>query len=153
MITNTWVVYLAGEIHSDWREKIISGANDAALPITFTSPVTDHSASDNCGVTILGDEDKPFWKDHKGAKLNAIRTRTMISEADIVVARFGEQYKQWNAAFDAGYAAALGKALIVQHPDQHTHALKEIDAAALAVAETPEQVVNILRYVINGQLP
>ncbi|MCH7879738.1 MAG: YtoQ family protein, partial [candidate division Zixibacteria bacterium] len=126
MITNTWVVYLAGEIHSDWREKIISGANDAALPITFTSPVTDHSASDNCGVTILGDEDKPFWKDHKGAKLNAIRTRTMISDADIVVARFGEQYKQWNTAFDAGYAAALGKALIVQHPDQHTHALKEI---------------------------
>ena len=153
MITNTWVVYLAGEIHSDWRKQIISGANDADLPITFTSPVTDHSASDNCGVKILGDEDNSFWKDHKGAKLNAIRTRTMISDADIVVARFGEQYKQWNAAFDAGYAAALGKALIVQHSDQHTHALKEIDAAALAVAETPEQVVNILRYVINGQLP
>lgn len=153
MITNTWVVYLAGEIHSDWREKIISGSQDAGLPITFTFPVTDHNASDNCGVKILGDEDNSFWKDHKGAKLNAIRTRTMISDADIVVARFGEQYKQWNAAFDAGYAAALGKALIVQHSDQHTHALKEIDAAALAVAETPEQVVNILRYVINGQLP
>ena len=153
MITNTWVVYLAGEIHSDWRDKIISGAEDAALPITFTYPVTDHSASDNCGVKILGDEDNPFWKDHKGAKLNAIRTRTMISDADIVVARFGEQYKQWNAAFDAGYAVALGKALIVQHAEEHTHALKEIDAAALAVAESPEQVVNVLRYVINGQLP
>lgn len=153
MITNTWVVYLAGEIHSDWRDNIIAGAKDAGLPITFTSPVTDHGASDSCGVAILGDEDKPFWRDHKGAKLNAIRTRTMISDADIVVVRFGEKYKQWNAAFDAGYASALGKALIVQRSSEHVHALKEIDAAALAVAETPEQVVNILRYVICGQLP
>lgn len=152
MITNTWVVYLSGEIHTDWRNQIVCGAENAELPITFTTPVTDHDASDNCGVNILGAEDNPFWKDHKGAKLNAIRTRTMISDANIVVVRFGEKYKQWNAAFEAGFAAALGKPLIALHGAEHTHALKEIDAAALAVAETPEQVVNILRYVINGQL-
>ncbi len=142
-----WSVYLSGEIHSNWRDQIETEAKKQELPVTFATPVTDHSASDNCGVLILGDEEKDFWKDHKGAKLNAIRTRTQIELADIVVVKFGEKYRQWNAAFDAGYAAALGKKLIILHPPEHTHALKEVDAAALAVAETPEQVVSILKYV------
>ncbi len=144
-------VYLAGEIHTDWREQIAKGA--AGLPVTFTGPVTDHAASDDCGVAIMGAEDQKFWHDHKGAKLNAIRTRKALAEADIVVVRFGDKYKQWNAAFDAGYAAALGKSLIVLHGAEHQHALKEVDAAALAVAETPEQVVAILRYTLTGALP
>ena len=122
------------------------------MDVRFTSPVTDHSASDDCGVAILGDELNKFWHDHKGAKLNAIRTRKAIADADIVVVRFGEKYKQWNAAFDAGYAAALGKSIIVMHQPDHQHALKEVDAAALAVVETPEQVVRILQYVIDGTL-
>ena len=150
---NRWTVYLSGEIHSDWRERIIEGAAAADLPVSFTAPVTDHEASDDCGVAILGGEDKAFWKDHKGASVNAIRTRTLIEKADIVVVRFGDKYKQWNAAFDAGYAAALGKPLIVNHTHDLTHPLKEVDAAALAVCETPEQVVAILRYVIFGKLP
>lgn len=140
-------VYLSGEIHTDWREEIMSGAAD--LDVAFSAPVTDHSASDDCGVTILGAEEDKFWHDHKGAKLNAIRTRKGIEDADIVVVRFGEKYKQWNAAFDAGYAAALGKSLIVLHGPEHQHALKEVDAAALAVAEQPSQVVDILRYVLS----
>lgn len=140
-------VYLSGEIHSDWRQEIMTGAAD--LNVTFSAPVTDHDASDDCGVAIMGPEDDKFWHDHKGAKLNAIRTRKGIEDADIVVVRFGEKYKQWNAAFDAGYAAALGKSLIVLHGPDHQHALKEIDAAALAVAERPEQVVEILRYVLS----
>ena len=107
MSLKTWSVYLSGEIHTDWRERIQKGVSDANLPITFHSPVTDHDASDNCGVDILGLEGNNFWKDHKGAQMNAIRTRTLIKESDIIVVRFGEQYKQWNAAFDAGYAAAL----------------------------------------------
>ena len=144
-------VYLAGEIHTDWRERIIAGAGD--LPVTFTGPVTDHAASDDCGARILGAEDRKFWHDHKGAKLNAIRTRKALADADIVVVRFGDKYRQWNAAFDAGYAAALGKSLVVMHGDDHQHALKEVDAAALAVAETPEQVVAILRYTLTGELP
>lgn len=150
---NHWTVYLSGEIHSDWRERIVEGARAADLPIAFTAPVTDHEASDDCGVAILGGEDKPFWKDHKGASVNAIRTRTLLEKADIVVVRFGEKYKQWNAAFDAGYAAALGKPLIVNHAPDITHPLKEVDAAALAVCETPEQVVQILTYVITSRLP
>lgn len=143
-------IYLSGEIHTDWREQIIAGAAD--LEVQFFAPVTDHDASDDCGVAILGDEDSTFWHDHKGAKVNAIRTRKAIADADIVVVRFGDKYKQWNAAFDAGYAAALGKSLIILHGSDHAHALKEIDAAALAVAQDPAQVVQILRYVQTGQL-
>ena len=121
--------------------------------MTFTAPVTDHAASDDCGVAILGPEDDKFWHDRKGAQINAIRTRKAIAEADVVVGRFGDQYKQWNAAFDAGYAAALGKSLIILHGPDHAHALKEVDAAALAVASEPAQVVEILRYVLTGTLP
>lgn len=148
----TWSVYLSGEIHTDWRERIIEGAKKLGLPVTFSAPVTDHDASDDCGAFILGQEDNKFWYDHKGAKVNAIRTRTLIEKADIVVVRFGDKYKQWNAAFDAGYAAALGKSLIVMHDPSLTHPLKEVDGAALAVTETSEQVVSVLRYVIKGEL-
>ena len=144
-------VYLSGEIHTDWREQITEGAK--GLDVTFTAPVTDHAASDDCGVAILGEEDDKFWHDRKGAQINAIRTRKAIAEADVVVVRFGDQYKQWNAAFDAGYAAALGKSLITLHGPDHAHALKEVDAAALAVASEPAQVVEILRYVLTGTLP
>ncbi len=148
----SWTVYLSGEIHTDWRERIVAGSEAAGLPVEFSSPVTDHAASDDCGVTILGAEDEKFWHDHKGAKLNAIRTRTLIQEADLVVVRFGDKYRQWNAAFDAGFAAALEKPLVVLHDTALTHALKEVDGAALAVASEPEQVVALLRYVIRGEL-
>lgn len=144
-------VYLSGEIHTDWRDQIIEGAR--GLDVVFDGPVTDHGASDDCGVAILGAEPDKYWHDHKGAMINAIRTRKGIEQADVVVVRFGDQYKQWNAAFDAGYAAAMGKSLIVLHGSDHAHALKEVDAAALAVAQTPAQVVQILRYVVSGQLP
>lgn len=144
-------VYLSGEIHTDWREQITAGAKD--LDVAFSGPVTDHAASDDCGVAILGAESDKFWHDRKGAQINAIRTRKGIADADVVVVRFGDQYRQWNAAFDAGFAAALGKSLIILHGADHAHALKEVDAAALAVAETPSQVVQILRYVRSGELP
>jgi len=152
MAQPNWTVYLSGEIHSDWREQIQSGINDAKLPVDILAPVTDHASSDDCGAHILGEEDNQFWRDHKGAKMNAIRTRTMIDRSDVVVVRFGDKYKQWNAAFDAGYAAALGKPVITLHDPSLTHALKEVDAAALAVAETPQQVVKALSYAINGSL-
>ncbi|WP_371061370.1 YtoQ family protein [Rhodosalinus sp. 5P4] len=144
-------VHLSGEIHTDWRDRIVDAAR--GLDVSFTAPVTDHAASDDCGVAILGAEPNKFWHDRKGAMLNAIRTRTEIERADVVVVRFGDKYKQWNAAFDAGYAAALGKPLVILQPPEHDHALKEVDAAALAVAREPEQVADILRYVLTGRLP
>ncbi len=152
MAQDNWTVYLSGEIHSDWRDRIRAGVEQAGLPVTLVSPVTDHGSSDDCGVEILGPEDKGFWKDHKGAKVNAIRTRTLIERADVAVIRFGDKYRQWNAAFDAGYAAAKGKPIITLHDPGLSHALKEVDGAAMAVAETPDQVVRILAYTIKGEL-
>ena len=149
----TWRVYLSGEIHTDWRNEITSAVAAKGLDVLFAAPVTDHGASDDCGVTIMGAEPNKFWHDHKGAKLNAIRTRRQIEQADIVIVRFGDKYKQWNAAFDAGMAAALGKSLIVMHGLDQAHALKEVDGAALAVIEKPSHAVEILTYVIEGTLP
>lgn len=148
-MSKNWVVYLSGEIHSDWREKIKAGISDAGLNISFVSPVTDHAKSDDCGVNILGKEDSNFWHDQKASGINAIRTRNLIESSDIVVVRFGEKYRQWNAAFDAGYASALGKSIITLHDEELTHALKEVDGAANAVCERPEQVVDILKYVVE----
>jgi YtoQ family protein len=146
-------VYLSGEIHTDWRDEIAAACQQMTLDIAFLAPVTDHDASDDCGVAIMGAEANKFWHDHKGAKLNAIRTRTAIERADVVVVRFGDKYRQWNAAFDAGYASALGKALVIMHGPDHQHALKEVDGAALATVETADQVAAILNYVITGTLP
>lgn len=147
-----WTVYLSGEIHTDWRDEISAGAKAAGLPVSFVSAVTDHGSSDDCGPEILGAEQSSFWHDHKSAKVNAIRTRTQIGRADVAVIRFGDKYRQWNAAFDAGYAVAMGKPIITLHDPGLTHALKEVDGAALAVAETPAQVVRLLTYVIDGTL-
>lgn len=145
----SWIVYLSGEIHTDWREQIKAGAEAAELPIEFVSPVTVHEASDAAG-DLLGEESNSFWRDHKSAKVNAIRTKTQIEHCDIAVIRFGDKYKQWNAAFDAGYCAALGKPYITLHSEELVHPLKEVDAAAMAWATTPEQVVSLLTYVITA---
>ena len=145
-------VYLSGEIHSDWREEIIKLCNKEDLNIKFSSPNTDHESSDNCGVEILGAEEKKFWKDNKGASINSIKTKKSIKDSDVVVVKFGEKYKQWNAAFDAGYASALNKSIIVIHGDEHQHALKEVDASASAIAKDQHQVVKILKYLLDGSL-
>ena len=144
-----FTVYLSGEIHTDWRDEIQRGAADLGLAITFTSAVTDHAGSDAAG-DHLGEESEQFWRDHQSAKVNAIRTRTLIEQADLVVVRFGDQYKQWNAAFDAGYCAALAKPYVTLHDENIIHPLKEVDAVALAWAKTPAQVVETLRYVLQN---
>ncbi|SCA57238.1 conserved hypothetical protein [Candidatus Terasakiella magnetica] len=153
MSEKIWNVYLSGEIHSDWREQIEQGVAERGLPVKLSSPVCVHEDSDNCGVAIFGEEENSFWMDHKGANLNAIRTRTLMREADLAIVRFGEKYKQWNAAFDAGFAAALGTPYITLHPKEHDHALKEVDGAAAAMARDPKQVVQALAYIIRGEMP
>lgn len=143
-------VYLSGEIHTDWRRRIKEGCEALNLAIVFTSAVTNHEASDAAG-DVLGEESNQFWRDHKSAKVNAIRTKTLLENCDVAVVRFGDKYKQWNAAFDAGYCAAMGTPYITLHDDSLIHPLKEVDASALAWAKTPEQVVEILQYVLTNQ--
>jgi len=139
-------VYLSGEIHTDWRQNIVVGCKETEF--TFSSAVTNHEASDAAG-DLLGHEESSFWRDHKSAKVNALRTKTLIEKCDISIIRFGDKFKQWNAAFDAGYCAAIGKPYITLHSDDIIHPLKEVDAAAYAWATSPEQVVEILKYVIK----
>ena len=153
MAERTWRVYLSGEIHSDWRERIEAGVREVGLTVELSAPVTDHAASDDAGAGTLGEEPTPFWRDHMGAGVNAIRTQTLIRAADVVVVRFGDKYRQWNAAFDAGFAAALGKPIVTLHDADLDHALKEVDRAAQATARTADQVVAVLRYVMEGGLP
>jgi len=119
------------------------------LHIAFTSAVTDHDASDAAG-DVLGEQDKPYWRDQQSARVNSIRTRTHIQQCDLVVIRFGDKYKQWNAAFDAGFCAALGKPYITLHSKDHVHPLKEVDAAEMAWAQTTEQVVEVLKYILGN---
>jgi YtoQ family protein len=149
MTAKRWTVYLSGEIHTDWREQIQQGAESSGLSVAFTSAVTNHEASDAAG-DMLGEQTENFWRDHQSAKVNAIRTQTLIKQCDIAVVRFGDKYKQWNAAFDAGYCAALGKPYITLHDEAIIHPLKEVDGAAMAWAQTPGQVVEILKYVTKG---
>jgi YtoQ family protein len=143
-----WTVYLSGEIHTNWREQVIQGVEALGLPVEFSSAVTNHEASDAAGDG-LGKESDNFWRDHKSAKVNGIRTRTLIENCDIAIVRFGDKYKQWNAAFDAGCCAALGKPYITLHDEDIVHPLKEVDAAAMAWARTPAQVIEILTYVTS----
>ena len=145
-------IYLSGEIHTDWRNEIIQLCQKEDLEITFSSPNTNHESSDNCGEEILGAEEKNFWKDNKSAKINSIKTKKAIKDSDIVIVKFGENYKQWNAAFDAGYASALQKSIIIIHNNEHQHALKEVDASTAAVAKDQHQVVKILKYILDGKL-
>ena len=147
-------VYLSGEIHTNWRDEIINKCEVLKLPIEFLSPVTNHELSDDVGVEILGKEDKKFWHDHKSAKINSMRTKNAIEQADIVVVRFGDKYKQWNAAFDAGYAIGLSKSLVVLHNlfIKFQHALKEIDASAAAVTNNVDGVVKILQYTSTTKI-
>ena len=145
-------VYLSGEIHTEWRKEIINKSNELNLPIEFLSPNTYHELSDDVGVEILGKEDKKFWHDHKSAKINSIRTKNAIARSDIVIVRFGEKYKQWNAAFDAGYASAMSKSLIIIHSDENQHALKEIDSVAHAVVKNVDEVIKILNYTCSSKI-
>ena len=147
-----FTVYLSGEIHTDWRDEIMNLCKKNNLNINFSSPVTNHDASDNCGIEILGSEEKNFWKDSKGANINSIKTKKSIKDSDVVIVKFGDKYKQWNAAFDAGYASALNKSIIVIHNEENQHALKEVDASASAVVKDHFQVVRILKYILEGQL-
>lgn len=139
-------IYLSGEIHSEWRNHIIEKCQNKNLPVEFFTPVVKHSASDDAG-DVLGKEDISFWKDHKSAKINSIRIQKGIMDSDLVIIKFGEKYRQWNAAFDAGYAAAIGKPYLVIHPEEFTHALKEVDAQAMGVASTEDQVISIIEYL------
>jgi|TARA_B110000438_G_scaffold47747_1_gene48048 YtoQ family protein len=152
MSEKIWQLYLSGEIHTNWRDEIKALCVQKQLPVITNSPNTIHEDSDDCGVNILGAEADKFWHDHKGASINSIRNSTLIKNTDILIVKFGDKYRQWNAAFDTGIAKALNKPIITLHDDNLNHALKEINQSAAASCRSVNQVVKILSYIIKGEL-
>lgn len=140
-------VYLAGEIHTDWREQFQDLATENNLPLEFVSPQTNHDRSDNIGEEILGTQPSPLYKDEAASMINNFRTQVMLEKSDIVVALFGEEYRQWNTAMDASTAIAKNKPTIIIRPKSLIHPLKELSNKANVTVETVEQAIQAIKYI------
>lgn len=140
-----FTVYLAGEIHSDWREQLKEQTKDLALE--FVGPQSDHDLSDGIGENILGEQPGDWYRDQAASNINNFRTQTMMNRADFVIAKFGEEYKQWNTAMDASAAIERGKPLIIIRPESAIHALKELENKANVAVESIEQAVQVIEYL------
>ncbi len=104
----TLTIYLAGEIHSDWRSEIKQLANELKLPLSFKGPMENHSKSDKIGQHIKGEQPNAILTDEAASSFNNLRTQIWMKKADVVIALFGEEYKQWNTAMDASRAIEAG---------------------------------------------
>ncbi|SDO13663.1 YtoQ family protein [Alkalicoccus daliensis] len=142
-------VYLAGQIHDDWREQLKQKAEEKNLPIDFVGPMENHERSDNIGEEILGEQPNNIIKDETASQMNNLRTRVLMEKSDAVVALFGEKYKQWNSAMDAGAAIATNKPLILVRPESLHHPLKELSQKAQVTVETAEQALQALAYIFQ----
>lgn len=142
-------VYLAGHIHDQWREEFRAKAEERSLPLIFVGPQENHDISDQIGEKILGKQPSAQYTDEAASQINNLRTRVLMSKADIVVALFGEKFKQWNTAMDAAAALEMGKPLILVRPEAHIHALKEMADKAQVVVETKEQAIEALAYIFE----
>ncbi|AXI00359.1 YtoQ family protein [Sporosarcina sp. PTS2304] len=142
-------VYLAGEIHTPWREEVKQQVKQLQLPIDFVGPMEDHDRSDHIGEEILGEQPDTILKDVAASSLNNLRTELLMKKSDVVIALFGEQYKQWNTAMDASAAVAFGKPLIIIRQEKHHHPLKELSRKAHVTVESVEQAVQALHYIFE----
>ena len=140
-------VYLAGEIHTDWRNELQEKAEKAKLPLTFVSPQTNHDRSDNIGEEVLGKQPGNLYKDNAASDINNFRTSVTMQKADVVIALFGEQYRQWNTAMDASTAISLSKPTIIIRPESLIHPLKELSNKANVTVETVDQAIQVLQYI------
>ncbi|WP_102026738.1 YtoQ family protein [Salirhabdus sp. Marseille-P4669] len=142
-------IYLAGEIHTDWREQIKVKAKEKGLPLTFVGPQENHERSDNIGEFISGEQPNKLYKDHTASNINNLRTQVLMQKADLVIALFGEQYKQWNTAMDASMAYAYNKPLILIRPESLIHPLKELSNRANVTVESVDQAMEVLAYIFE----
>ena len=142
-------VYLAGEIHSSWREQLRELVAGKDLPVRFVGPQEEHGRSDSAGEDILGAQPSARFRDLVGAGVNTLRTRVLMRRADLAVAYFGDEYRQWNTAADAGSAVAAGIPLLLVRAPNLTHALKELDAMATFTVESLEQAAEAIAYIFE----
>lgn len=142
-------VYLAGQIHDDWREEVARKAKEKNLPLHFVGPQTNHDRSDNIGEEILGKQPSNLYKDDAASDINNFRTQVLMQKADIVIALFGEKYKQWNTALDASTAIAMNKPTIIIRPESLIHPLKELSNKANVTVETVDQAIDVISYIFE----
>lgn len=140
-------VYLAGQIHDEWRQDLIKQTEDKGLALDFVYPQTNHDISDDIGEKILGEQPGDYYRDEAASAINNFRTSVLMEKADIVIALFGDQYRQWNTAMDATTAINKGKPLIIIRPKELIHAMKELSNKANVTVETIEQAVQVLEYI------
>lgn len=141
------IVYLAGEIHTDWRDELKNKVRALRLPISFVGPMENHDRSDFIGEEILGEQPNKIFRDHAASSFNNLRTEILLNKADLVIALFGTEYKQWNTAMDASAAINLGKPLILIRPEHLHHPLKELSRKANVTVDTVEQAIQALTYI------
>ncbi|UAC47591.1 YtoQ family protein [Bacillus aquiflavi] len=142
-------IYLAGEIHTNWRNELKEKAKSLNLPVTFVGPMENHDRSDSIGEEILGEQPNIIYKDEAASSINNLRTQILMSKSDLVIALFGEKYKQWNTAMDASAAISLGKPLILIRPKEFHHPLKELSRKANVTVETVNQALKALSYIFE----
>ncbi|MCD8502163.1 MAG: YtoQ family protein [Bacillaceae bacterium] len=142
-------VYLAGQIHDDWREEVAKKAKEKKLPLVFVGPQTNHDRSDAIGEEVLGKQPGTLYKDDAASDINNFRTQVLMQKSDIVIALFGEKYKQWNTAMDASTAMAMNKPTIIIRPESLIHPLKELSNKANVTVETIDQALNAIGYIFE----
>lgn len=143
------IVYLAGQIHDDWRDEVAQKAKAKNLPLEFVGPQTTHDRSDNIGEEIQGKQPSNLYKDDAASDINNFRTQVLMKKADIVIALFGEKYKQWNTAMDASTAIAMSKPTIIIRPESLIHPLKELSNKANVTVETVDQAIDVISYIFD----
>lgn len=144
-----FTVYLAGEIHTDWRQELIEKVTSLGLDYEFVSPQLVHDRSDNIGEDVQGEQPNAYFRDLAASDINNFRTELLLNKAEIVIALFGEQYRQWNTAMDLSAAIALGKSTIMIRPEAFIHPLKELSRKTNVTVETVDQAVEVLSYVFE----
>ena len=142
-------VYLAGQIHDDWRDEVTQKAKERNLPLTFVAPQTNHDRSDDIGEEILGKQPSNLYKDDAASDINNFRTQVLMQKADIVIALFGEKYRQWNTAMDVSTAIAMNKPTIIIRPESLIHPLKELSNKANVTVEIVDQAIDIIGYIFE----
>ena len=145
-----FTVYLAGQIHDDWRDEVAQKAKEKNLPFTFVSPQTNHERSDNIGEDVLGKQPSNLHKDAAASSINNFRTQVLMQKADIVIALFGEEYRQWNTAMDVSTAITMNKPTIIIRPESLIHPLKELSSKANVTVETVDQAIDVLGIFSNN---
>lgn len=148
-VTMKLTVYLAGQIHDDWRQEVEQKAKEKNLPLTFVGPQTNHERSDNVGEDILGKQPGNIFKDDAASSINNLRTQILMQKSDIVIALFGETYKQWNTAMDISAAITMNKPTIIIRPESLVHPLKELSNKANVTVETIDQALDVIAYIFE----